>query len=402
MRAVARPMPLVAPVMTMTCLLSGFLSNLHLGLQTFFPHKRRRGAKGARNIVAALTTKQQRLGTIKLCFRGLMIMRFRTDVEPPPAFCKSHVPEPKTTSSHFSAIPTGGICGDQPNVSIFDKKLQYPVKVETPDPLFARMLQQAIGGIEGEIRVCMQYFFQAWGARSPTTKYRDMLLNTATEEMGHIEMLATAVAMNLETAPTSLQEEGAKDKVVGAVMGSENPRHVIEGDAAIAMCYRPAWRLIPPTPTACPSTCRTSMPAETSPPTCTATSPRNRPVASWPFASLMRRHDPGMKDMLHFMIARDTDAPAAVARGHRGRWAATPARFRSPTASRRARSTRSTNYNFYATAHVGEKPESGRWTHGPSLDGKGKFTVFQNKPMGEEPVLGPARPDSGAQADQIA
>ena len=68
--------------------------------------------------------------------------------------------------------------------------------------MFARQLQQAIGGIEGEIRVCMQYFFQAWGARGPTTKYRDMLLHTATEEIGHIEMLATAVALNLENAPT--------------------------------------------------------------------------------------------------------------------------------------------------------------------------------------------------------
>ena len=49
-----------------------------------------------------------------------------------------------------------------------DKRLQYPVKVEKPDPLFARQLQQAIGGIEGEIRVCLQYFFQAWGARGPS------------------------------------------------------------------------------------------------------------------------------------------------------------------------------------------------------------------------------------------
>ena len=85
-----------------------------------------------------------------------------------------------------------------------DKRLQYPVKVDSPDPVYARMLQQAIGGIEGEIRVCMQYFFQGWGARGPTTKYRDMLLNTATEEMGHIEMLATAVAMNLETTEEEL------------------------------------------------------------------------------------------------------------------------------------------------------------------------------------------------------
>jgi len=37
-----------------------------------------------------------------------------------------------------------------------DRRLQRPVTVDKPDPLFARMLQQAIGGVEGEIRVCMQ------------------------------------------------------------------------------------------------------------------------------------------------------------------------------------------------------------------------------------------------------
>lgn len=34
-----------------------------------------------------------------------------------------------------------------------DKRLQYPVRVDSPDPVYARMLQQAIGGVEGEIRV---------------------------------------------------------------------------------------------------------------------------------------------------------------------------------------------------------------------------------------------------------
>jgi len=68
-----------------------------------------------------------------------------------------------------------------------DNKLQYTVRVDTPNPLFARMLQQAIGGVEGEIRVALQYLFQAWGARGPV-KYRDMLLETGTEEIGHIEI----------------------------------------------------------------------------------------------------------------------------------------------------------------------------------------------------------------------
>src|SRR3954470_18107998 len=99
-----------------------------------------------------------------------------------------------------------------------DGKLQYPVRVDRPNPLFAKMLQQAIGGVEGEIRVAMQYLFQAWGSRGPR-KYRDMLLETATEEIGHIEMLATAVALNLEGAPTSMQEAAAGDGVVNAVLG---------------------------------------------------------------------------------------------------------------------------------------------------------------------------------------
>src|SRR5437868_2593029 len=98
--------------------------------------------------------------------------------------------------SFHSRAPT------EPRMYYFDKRLQYPVKVEKPDPIFARQLQQAIGGVEGEIRVCLQYFFQAWGARGPA-KYRDVLLNTATEEISHIEMLATAVALNLESAPVT-------------------------------------------------------------------------------------------------------------------------------------------------------------------------------------------------------
>ena len=173
----------------------------------------------------------------------------------------------------------------------FDKKLQYPVKVETPSPIFARMLQQAIGGIEGEIRVCMQYFFQGWGARGPNPKYRDMLLNTATEEMGHIEMLATAVAMNLADAPVTLQEEGAKDGVVGAIMGGGNGKHAIEGmlQRHILSTGLPP---IPRTRTACPLTCLISTPAAILPPTCTVTSLPKRPVACSPAGSMARPQTP--------------------------------------------------------------------------------------------------------------
>src|SRR5215204_407904 len=106
------------------------------------------------------------------------------------------------------------------------KELAYTVRVDKPNPVFGRMLQQAIGGPEGEMRVMMQYLFQAWGQRGPK-KYRDMLLATGTEEIGHIEMLATAVALNLEGAPLSFQEEAAKDPVAGAVLNGMNLRHIL-------------------------------------------------------------------------------------------------------------------------------------------------------------------------------
>ena len=46
-----------------------------------------------------------------------------------------------------------------------DEKSRYTVRVERPHPVFAQVLPQAIGGIEGEIRVCFRYLFQArgWG-----------------------------------------------------------------------------------------------------------------------------------------------------------------------------------------------------------------------------------------------
>ena len=129
---------------------------------------------------------------------------------------RSEKPNPALRHPPASSICSGP-CERGSTIVYHVKQLQYPVKVEKPDPVFARMLQQAIGGVEGEIRVRMQYMLQFWSSRGPSTKYRDMLVHTATEEIGHIEMLATAVAMNLENASTEAQEAGAKDEaMVGA------------------------------------------------------------------------------------------------------------------------------------------------------------------------------------------
>src|SRR3712207_2852198 len=106
------------------------------------------------------------------------------------------------------------------------KDLAYTVRVDKPNPVFARMLQQAIGGQEGELRVMTQYMFQGFNYRGPA-RYRDMLLSTATEEAGHVELLATAVAMNLEGAKSDMVDEIVTTPAVAARMGALEPRHYL-------------------------------------------------------------------------------------------------------------------------------------------------------------------------------
>lgn len=281
-----------------------------------------------------------------------------------------------------------------------DPRLQYPVRVETPDPSFARMLQQAIGGVEGEIRVCMQYFFQAWGNRAPTTKYRDMLLHTATEEIGHIEMLATAVALNLDKAPAELQEEGASDSVVGAIMGGGNARHQVEGMIHKHLLSS-GLAAMPVDSDGVPFDmshiyASGNIAADMYANVAAESTGRVLAVRIWNAA-----HDKGMKDFLSFLIARDTM--------HQQQWLAVIEELGGdegtlpiPNSFPQSEEVQGANYTFVGTAADGSPPPEGRWTSGPSLDGKGEYGVAQIAAQGDVPVLGPARPDSGAQTEQMA
>lgn len=106
------------------------------------------------------------------------------------------------------------------------KELQFTAKPERPDPIMARKLQELIGGQYGELTVALQYLFQGWNTRGDG-KYRDLLLDTGTEELAHVEMLATMIARLLDGAPIGDQETMAQDPIIGAVLGGMNPQHVI-------------------------------------------------------------------------------------------------------------------------------------------------------------------------------
>lgn len=72
-----------------------------------------------------------------------------------------------------------------------DKNLLQMVKVERPNPQYATMLQEQIGGPQGELKAALQYLSQSFRIRDP--EIRDLFLDIASEELSHMEMVATAV-----------------------------------------------------------------------------------------------------------------------------------------------------------------------------------------------------------------
>jgi Mn-containing catalase len=271
-----------------------------------------------------------------------------------------------------------------------DNNLQYPVRVDTPNPAFARMLQQAIGGVEGELRVMLQYLFQAFGARGPT-KYRDMLLETGTEEIGHVQMLCTAVALNLEGAPTQLQDQAAQNPLVAAVLGGMDPRQYLSaGFAALASDANgvPFDGSHVYASGNIAADMYSNITAEAT----------GRALATRLYAMT---DDPGMKDMLSFLIARDTM--------HQQQWLAVLAELQEqddvlpiPNSFPQNLENQEVNYLFMGTHIDPNAPiPQGRWSQGMSLDGKGQFSAGRAMPMGQEPILAPPRPDGFAQTQQM-
>jgi Mn-containing catalase len=114
------------------------------------------------------------------------------------------------------------------------KNLQFEAKPEKPDALFAMKIQELVGGQFGEMTVMMQYLFQGWNCRVPG-KYKDMILDIGTEEIGHVEMLSTMIARLLEGAPAETQEKAAAaNPVLAAVLGGMNPQHaIVSGGGAL-------------------------------------------------------------------------------------------------------------------------------------------------------------------------
>jgi Mn-containing catalase len=258
-----------------------------------------------------------------------------------------------------------------------DDKLQYEVEVEEPDPVFAKMLQEAIGGVEGEMRVALQYLFQAWGVPDEHAEYRKLLLDTATEEIGHIEMLATAVAKNLEGAPVELRDEMSEDQAANAVMNGMMPRQTLSS----------GLKALPVDGNGAPFeasyvVASGNLAADMYANVMAESTGRLMVSRLWEMTD-----DPGMKDMLGYLLARDTM--------HQNQWLAALQSLGDPgdhfdhlpvpDSFPDDEENQEFNYAFMSTNVEPEADPEMPWTQGESIDGEGEFSFVNEREMAGAP-----------------
>ena len=108
-----------------------------------------------------------------------------------------------------------------------NKRLQYSVHVSESNPALANLMLEQFGGPQGELAAAMRYFTQALAEDDPGRK--DMLLDIATEELSHLEVIGTIVGMLNKGAKGLLGEgvESAAD-AFRSLQGAGNDSHVTQ------------------------------------------------------------------------------------------------------------------------------------------------------------------------------
>jgi spore coat protein JC len=91
-------------------------------------------------------------------------------------------------------------------VWIYEKKLQYPVRVSKCDPKMAKFLMEQYGGADGELAAALRYLNQRY---TIPNKVIGLLTDIGTEEFAHLEMIATMVyKLTKDATPEQLEEAG--------------------------------------------------------------------------------------------------------------------------------------------------------------------------------------------------
>jgi Mn-containing catalase len=255
--------------------------------------------------------------------------------------------------------------------------LQYVARPEKSDPIYARKLQEVLGGQWGEMSVMMTYLFQGWNCRGPA-KYRDMLLDIGTEEIAHVEMLATMIARLLEHAPMEAQEDAARNPVLGAIFGGGRMDDVIAAGMSPQHAIVSGLGALPTDSVGFPWTSRYIVASGN----LLADFRFNVTAESQGRLQVARLYelteDKGVRDMLAFMLARD--------HMHQNQWLAAIEELEMdgldrtpvPNLFPRERELQEAAYQYL---HCSDGPAAaeGRWARGASFDGEGEI-AFVDRP----------------------
>lgn len=110
---------------------------------------------------------------------------------------------------------------------IHNKRLQYTVRVGAPNPGLANLMLEQFGGPQGELAAACRYFTQAVSEDDPGRK--DMLFDIATEELSHLEVIGSIVAMLNKGAKGELAEGVEEQSVLyRSLSGPGNSSHVTQ------------------------------------------------------------------------------------------------------------------------------------------------------------------------------
>ena len=74
---------------------------------------------------------------------------------------------------------------------VYEKKLQYPVKIKNPNPKLAAVIISQYGGPDGELGASLRYLSQRYSM--PYAELKGLLTDIGTEELGHLEMVGAIV-----------------------------------------------------------------------------------------------------------------------------------------------------------------------------------------------------------------
>ncbi|MBG6215793.1 Mn-containing catalase [Arthrobacter sp. CAN_A6] len=262
------------------------------------------------------------------------------------------------------------------------QELQYKASPAKPDAVYARKLQEVLGGQYGEITVALQYSFQAWNAHIPG-KYRDLLFGIGAEEFGHVEMLATMIAQLLEEAPLGITEDAVQsDPSVAAVVGGTDLQQAIVAGAGAraADSMGNPWQ-------GSYITASGNLLADF-----TANANAEMQGRLQVARLYHMTDDHGIRDMLSFLLARDTM--------HQNQWIAAARELQEeklelmpvPSNFPLKKEERSVSYQ-YLNFSDGSTASEGGWASGPTPDGYGEFS-YHDGPTTSAPMPPPTHPDA--------